>query len=137
MFRAFCLYLVLEFGLFVIIKQILHTTERELSGPYLAFAVPGIIILLLAWWLKKCEEHGSSSKRLALGWGLSAAFFFSAVAVAFCYSIVELHLVHPSDLKRFIVVGVGGVLIAAFSLYRVALLRISARARFTDESRLR
>jgi hypothetical protein len=136
MFGALCLYLALERGLFVIVKNVLHTTEGELAGPYLAFAVPGVIILLLAWWLRKWEERGPLPRRLALGWGLSAALFFSTGAIAFFYSAVKLHLLNPNDIASFIVVGAGGVLIASFSLYRSAITRISARsARNMDESR--
>jgi drug/metabolite transporter (DMT)-like permease len=136
MFWAFCLYLVLELGLFVIVKQGLHATEGELAGPYLAFAVPGVIVLLLAWWLRKWEERGPSPRRLALGWGLSGLLFFCAVAIAFFYSGVELHLLNLGVVASFIVVGVGGVLIASFSLYHSALRSISARTtRNTDGTR--
>jgi len=136
MFWALCLYLALELGPFVIVKHVLHTTEEKLAGPYLAFAVPGVIVLLLAWWLRKWEERGPSPRRLAFGWGLSAAFFFSAVAGAFFYSGVTLHLLNPSKIGSFITVGALGVLIASFSLYYTALSRISARAtRNTDGAR--
>jgi hypothetical protein len=128
MFLALCLYLALELTLFAIFKQVRRATVGELAGPYLAFAVPGVIMLLAAWWLRRWEEQSPSPKRVALGWCLAALLFFSAVATAFFYSGLKLHLLNASDAQIFMVVGPAGVLFASFSLYRMALSSISARA---------
>ena len=128
MVGSVCLYLAAEIVLFVIIKLVLNKTVVELASPYLVFAVPGVILLPLAWQLRKWEEQGSSPKRLAFGWTLCAALFFSTVAIVVIYSGVELHLVNLNDEWSFIVAGMVGVPTASLTVYRMALVRISARA---------
>ena|SRR5882724_12414934 len=137
MFWAICFYLALELGLFVIVKQILHAPEGELVGPYLAFAVPGVILLPAAWRLRKWEERGASPRRLALWWGMLIVSFASAVLVAFVYSGIELHLIDPSDIVGgSVVAGVLLIPTAFFTMYHRVLSRTSARAaRHMDGSR--
>lgn len=128
MLGALCLYLVLELGLFLVVKAVIRVTTGDLVGPYLAFAVPAVICLLLAWRLKRWEEHGPSSRLLALGWSLGTVFLFSTVIIAFFYSGLRLHFLNLGDAKGFIAVAVVGVPIAFFIWYRVVLSHISARA---------
>jgi len=129
MLWALCLYLALELGVFVLVNQGLRRGTEELALPYLAFAAPGVIGLLLAWRLRKWEEQGASPRRIAAGWCLSVVLLFSTVALSFLYSGVKFRLFRPSDAKSFMVVALVGALIASFSLYRMALSRISARSK--------
>jgi hypothetical protein len=130
------LYLALQLGLFFIVRQALHKTLAELAVPFLAFSVPGVVVLPLARWLRGLEEQGSPARRLALGWATCAGLFFSAVVMALVYSSVELRLTSPSDALSFVLVGALGVPAVFFSMYRSALLRISSRAvKTTDLAR--
>lgn len=128
MLFAYCLWLALEAGEFAVAKQILHATETELVGPYLAFAVPGAVILPLAWWLKKWEKRAPSPKRLALGWSLCTALFFCVAIAAFYYTGVHLQLLKLSNVWIFVVEAAAGVLVGAIGMYRMVLPRISARS---------
>ena len=113
-------YFVLELGPFFIASAIFKKTARELAGPYLAFAVPAVIVMPLIWWLRKWEELGALPERLARGWGLSMALFGVALAVAVFYSGVELRLVDLQDaVVEFFVSG----LMAGFILYFVGYHR--------------
>jgi hypothetical protein len=120
---------VLEVGLFLIIGWGLKKGVGEIVGPYLAFAVPAVVMMALVWWLRVWEKQGTSPKRLARGWVLSTATFFVAVIVAVFYSGVELRLMDPKD-------ALGGIVVAVllsvpslyFITYRTALRVISARA---------
>jgi hypothetical protein len=122
-------YLVLELGPFLIAGWVFKKTANELAGPYLAFAAPWAIMAPLIWWLRKWEETGVSPKRVAHGWGLSMALFGVAVAVAVFYSGVALRLVDRKDAIVSFIVGVLlSVPIFYYTLYRLTLPRISARA---------
>jgi hypothetical protein len=137
MLWGICVYLVLTGGVFVIVKQIAHITYAEIVGPYLAFAVPGVIFLLLVRWLWKWEAHGLSPMRLAFAWSLSIALFFLAVCSALFYSGVELKLVDPNDaVWVFGMMVVGGSVSAALIPYKMMLARISGRVKAPDNSRL-
>ena len=125
---AIGLLLVLDLVPFVIVKLALHASVRMLAGPYLAFAASRVILLLLSWGLRIWEERGAAPGRLALGWGLSVALFTSALAAVIVYSGAQLHLIGPSDLWIVAVAYAAGVPISFFSMYHMALTRISARA---------
>ena len=66
LFWGLGIYLVLELGPFLIAGRGLNKPAQELAGPYLAFAVPCVILAPLIWWLRKWEEQGASPKRLAV-----------------------------------------------------------------------
>jgi len=122
-------WLVLELGPFFIAGSVLKKTAGELTGPYLAFAVPWAIMAPLIWWLRKWEEQGASPKRLARGWGLSVTFFSIAVMVALFYSGVELGLMDRIDAEiSFVVVVLLSAPILYFGMYHRALKFTSVRA---------
>jgi hypothetical protein len=125
---ALPIYLVLEVGPFLIIGWGLEKTIGELVGPYLAFAVPAVIMMPLVWWLRVWEKQGTSPKRLARGWVLSTAMFFVAGIVATFYSGVELRLMDPKDAMGGFVVAVLLSIPSLFVIYRMALRVISTRA---------
>jgi hypothetical protein len=129
LFWTLPIYLVLEVGPFLIIAWGLKKTVGELVGPYIAFAVPAVIMMPLVWWLRMSEEQGASPKRLARGWVLSTAMFFVAVIVAVFYSGIELRLVDPKDaLGGFVVAVLASVPSLYFIVYRRALRVISTRS---------
>jgi hypothetical protein len=129
LFWGLGIYLALELGACRIAAQILNKTAGELAGPYLAFAVPWAILAPLIWWLRKWEEQGASSRRLARGWGLGMALFGVAVAVAVFYSGMVLRLMDPTDVVGgFITAVLLSVPILYFGMYHRALRSISARA---------
>ena len=122
-------YLVLEVGPFLITASALKKTAGELVGPYLAFAIPWVIMAPLIWWLRKWEEQGASPKRLARGWGLSMALFGVTGIAATYYSGTELHLMDPKDaVGGFVFTLLLSVPTFYFGMYHMALRRISARA---------
>ena len=129
LFWGIGIYLALELGPFLIAARVFNMAAGELAGPYLAFAVPWVILAPLIWWLRKGEEQGSSPRRLARGWGFGMALFGVAVVVAVFYSGVALRLVDRTD-------AVGGLIAAVllsvpifyFSMHHMALKRISSRA---------
>jgi fluoride ion exporter CrcB/FEX len=136
MLGALILYLVLELGLFLVVKVVLHATAHELAGPFLAYAVPGATLLPFAWWLRKWEGHSPPPKRLALGWSLCVALISSLIGGAFYYSGVHLHLLNPKEVISFVVEGLAGVLTTSVSMYYMVLPRIAARAkRNRDDAR--
>lgn len=129
MFWGLGIYLALELGPFLIAGRVLKKTAGELAGPYLAFAVPAAIIMPLIWWLRKLEEQGASPKQVARGWGLSAAVFCVALGIALFYSGVKLGLMDRGDaIVSFIAMALWGGCIVYFTLYHIALKRISERA---------
>ncbi|MGB8480129.1 MAG: hypothetical protein WCE63_15055 [Acidobacteriaceae bacterium] len=121
--------LVLEVAPFLIAGGVLKKTVGELVGPYLAFAVPSVIIMSLVWWLRIWEQEGISPKRLARGWGLSIALFGVTVTGASFYSGVALRLMDPKDaLGGFVATILLSVPISYFGMSRRALRTISKRA---------
>jgi membrane protease YdiL (CAAX protease family) len=123
------IYLGLEAGPFLIAAWAFRKTAGELAGPYLAFAVPWMILAPLIWWLRKWEEQGKPPKRLARGWGLSVALFVVAVIVATLYTGVTLHLMNPVDaVVDFVVTLLMSIPISYFTAYNRTLAVISTRA---------
>jgi hypothetical protein len=123
------IYLALEVGAFLIIGLALKKSVGDLAAPFLAFAVPALIMFPLVWWMRIREGQGASPKRLAREWVLSTSLFLIGVIVATFYSGIELRLINPEDaLGGFIV----SVLLSIPSLYFIAYRRtlrvISARA---------
>lgn len=128
-FRSAGVYLALELALFVVVERVFHIPVGKLIGPYLANGAPGTIFFPVIWWLRKLEERGASPRRLAVGWGLCTALFFSATNVALLYSAVAFRLINPDDaLWGFVLAEIGGVPAALFTAYSTALKRISTRA---------
>lgn len=122
------IYFVLEFGAFLIIGLGLKKPVGDLVGPYLAFAMPAVILMPLVWSLRMWEEEGASPKRLARGWGLGMALFGVAVQVATFYSGIKFHLIDPDDaIGGFITAFLIGVPAVYFVMYHMALTRISSR----------
>jgi hypothetical protein len=123
------IYLALELGPFLIAKQVFNKTAGDLAGPYLAFALPAVVVMPLIWWLRKWEERGASPKRVARGWGTSVALFGVAVVVAVFYSGIELRLMNPRDaIGGFVASVLLSVPIFYFGIYHRALKVISTRA---------
>lgn len=128
LFWSLGIYLVLEAGPFLIAGLVLKNTASDLSGPYLAFAMPWAIMAPLIWWLRRWETQGASPKRVARGWGLVMALFGVAVIVAVFYSGIVLRLVNPTDAAGgFITAVLLSVPIFYFAMYQMALTRISSR----------
>jgi hypothetical protein len=129
MFWAIVLLLVLELIPAIVVKEVLHVTMGQLVGPYLAFAVPAVLFLLLAWWLRRQEERGATARRLALAWGLSAGLFVLTIGVALFYSASALRLIDPREFLGPLIFAVSaGTLVTSFTMYRKVLPTISARA---------
>lgn len=97
MLWALVLYLTLEMVPAFIVKLVLNKPFGELVGPYVAFAMPGMVFVPLAWWLRQREGKGLSSRSLALGWGLYMALFVSLVTSALFYSGAELQVIKPKS----------------------------------------
>jgi hypothetical protein len=122
-------YLVLELGPFLLLGVALKKTGVELLCPYLAFAMPGVILMPLVWRLWQREKQGPPPKQLAREWGVSVAVFGLAVVGAVFYSGVRLGLMDPSDAIGGLAVSVLlSVPILYFTLYHMTLTRISSRA---------
>lgn len=76
----------LNLGMFFLLKMIAHATVWAFAGPYLiTFALPVLILVQIASWLRKWEKHRPTPKLLALCWGLSFALFVAAVNSALVY----------------------------------------------------
>lgn len=128
LFWGIGIYLALELGPFLIAGQVLKKTVGEMAGPYLAFAMPWVIMVPLIWWLRKREEQGTSPKRLARGWGLSMALFGVVLGFAVFYSGVKFSLIGLSDaVISFVTTALFSGLIFYFGMYHMALKRISSR----------
>jgi drug/metabolite transporter (DMT)-like permease len=124
------IYSALEACAFFVAWMVLKRAASELSGPYVAFIVPGAIMISLVWWLNTWRERGARLKPLARGWGLSMAFFGLTCLGALAYSGIKLHLIDPADaMVRFIITTLIVVVIGYFTGYRTALSRIAARPR--------
>jgi hypothetical protein len=123
------IWLLLEVARLLIIGWLFKKTAGELIGPYVAFALPAVIIMPLVWWLRILEEQGTSPKRLARGWLISTAIFCFTVIGATFYSGLKFQLIDPKDALGGLIVS---VLLSAPSLYfisyRWTLRVISARA---------
>jgi hypothetical protein len=102
LFWGLPIYLVLEVVPFLIIGYGLKKTVAELVGPYLAFAVPAVILISLVWWLWVWEEQGTSPKRLARGWGTSVTLWGVSLLVATTYSGVKLPHHGPDGCFRWL-----------------------------------
>lgn len=124
------IYFVLEVGPFFIVKLLFNKNVGELAGPYLAFAIPAVVVMPLIWWLRKWEEQGGTPPRqLARGWGLSMVLFFVFLEGALYYSGVELGLMGTTNLVLNFIVSVLFIgVIGYFAAYVKALKGISARA---------
>jgi hypothetical protein len=128
MFWAIVLYLALVLVPAFLVMLVLHKTVGEITGPYLAYAVPGPIFLLVILWLRTWEERGASPRQVALVWSLCTTLFMFLVFGATVYSGVELHLIDPNDAVGTLVVGcVGGALVGPLTTYRHVLKIASAR----------
>lgn len=128
LFWGLVIYSALEACAFFVARIVLRRTAGELWAPYLAFIVPGVVMISLVWWLHSWRERGAPLKSLARGWGGSGALFGLACMGALAYSGVKLHLVHPRDtIVRFMVTTLVVVAVSYFTAYRTALSRITAR----------
>jgi len=128
MFWGLIFWLLMELVPFSLAGLVLKKTPGELVAPYLAFAVPWVILAPPIWWLRKWEGSGVSPKRLAQGWGVSMVLFGIAVNFAVFYSGVQFHIIGLEDAIIYFVVatlisGPTGFLV----MYLMALPRISAR----------
>ena len=121
--------LILEVGWFLAVGLVLTKSVGELATPYLAFAVPSVVIMSLVWWLRIWEQEGTSPRRLARDWGLTMALFGVMVACAFFYSGVALRLINPKDaLGGFVATVLLIAPISYFGMNRRALKTISKRS---------
>jgi hypothetical protein len=126
-FWALVIYLALELSVFFIAALVLNKTVTELTGPYLAIAIPWMVFAPIIWWLRKFEERVSST-RLARLWGLSMALFGGAEIVAIVYSGVALRFMTLNyELIAPILVLLPSLPILYFVMYHQALKHIGAR----------
>jgi len=129
MFWAIVLYFGLVLVPVLFAMLVLHKTAGEMAGPYVAFALPGPIFLLLAMWLRVWEDRGASPRWLALSWSVCMLLFMLVVLCAIFYSGVELDLINLHDVAGSSVVAcVAGALIVPFMMYRWVLKVTAARA---------
>ena len=129
MFWAIVLYLGLILVPVLFVMLVLHKTAGEMVGPYVAFALPGPIFLLVSMWLRVWEDRGASPRRLALAWSICILLFMFVGLGATFYSGVELHLINLQDaVGGFVVACVAGALIVPFMMYRWVLKVTAARA---------
>lgn len=141
MLQAIGICLVVEFGLFAIIKYVLHVTWGELFPSCLAFALPTVVVLLAAWGLRNWEGHSLSPRWLALGWGLCVALFVSMLIAAVVFTGMKLRLINSSDLDVWGIASAVCILSASLAVYRqtyrIMLQRYSTSvANDTDDSRV-
>jgi hypothetical protein len=129
LFWSLGIYLAFELGACRIAAEVLDKTAGELAGPYLAFAIPGAILALLIWWLRKWEDQGALPKQLARGWGFGMVLFGVTAVGAVFYSGIVLRLMDSTDVVgSYIATALVGVPILYFSMYYRVLRSISARA---------
>lgn len=119
------LILVLAVAFFAAL--ILHKSASEMALPYLVFAVPGPIFLLVSMWLRVLEDLGVPPKRIAIAWTLMMMLFALAIDGATVFSGVELRLIDQQDIYAFAVSGVFLTLITPLMFYRRILTTIAAR----------
>jgi len=129
MFWAIVLFLAYVFVAALLVMLVLHKSAGEMVGPYLAYAVPGPIFLLVVLWLRAWEDRGASPKLLALVWCLCTTLFMFTIVGATTYSGVVLHLIDSEDrVAFFIVSGVMGAFIVPLTMYRRVLKVATERA---------
>ena len=112
----------------VLVMLYFHKSEVEVAGPYLAFAVPVPVFVLLATWLRVLEDRGWSPRQLALGWSLMMFLFSLVGGVATFYSAIRLRFVSPEGVRALAVVCVFLPFIAPFTIYRRVLKVAAMRA---------
>lgn len=128
MLAAICLCLLLELGLCGLAMMVLHRTSSDLVRPYCAFALPVLIFLPLAWWLRIWEKRGASPRQLASCWTCLMIILASMVIAAFFYSGVELRLTDQRNaLGAFTLVELLLIPTAIFTVYQQVLKTTSAR----------
>ena len=132
MFWGMVLYVALTLVPAFLVMLILHKTVDETAGPYLAYAVPVPIFVLVALGLRTWEDHGASPKPLVLAWCLCMTLFMLTAFAATAYSGFALYIIGAQDRDEFLIVsGVGGViaaLVVAPMFYRRILTTVAARA---------
>lgn len=124
------IYLILALQPFFAVWLIVKTSPAALIYPYLACAMPGVVLLLLIARLRQREVQGMSPERLARNWGMSGAFFAVGTVVAVIYTGVSLGLMDRTNLVGSTAVSavLGGSIVYAI-LHHTALDSISARSR--------
>jgi hypothetical protein len=122
--------LILVLQPFLAIALLLKKSPAILIEPYLACAMPGVVLLLLIFRLRQWEVQGMLPMRLAHNWGMSGALFAVCTVVAVVYSGVNLGFMDRTNLVGGTVVSIvlSGSVVYAVLRY-MALDRISARGR--------
>ena len=129
LYGALGAYLALELLPFLVAALASQKTVGELSGPYLACAMPAVIFLPLVWWLRRREKQGASPKVLARGWGVSGALWCAVTIIAVIYSGAKFQLINSKDsVDDLVFSALLGVPIVYFTLYYAVLMRISTRS---------
>jgi hypothetical protein len=128
LFWGLGIYLLLEFGSFLLAAMLLKKTIGELVIPYIAFAIPWVIFAPIIWWLRKWEEQGASPTRLARLWALGVAVFGTTIYLAAFYSARMLDFMSGTDaLIDCVVVVLLTIPVLTFVLYQRAIRVLSAR----------
>lgn len=133
MFWAIMIYLAVEFGLAFMVKIVLNKATGELVIPYLAFAIPIVILLPMALLLRKWETQGASFRQIAFGWVAFLAIFVFTINFAVFYSGVKFHLVDPGDAGFFIVAAAIGTVVMCASMFFTVRTSLAARLRMRDK----
>lgn len=132
LFWGLFIYSALEACAFFVAWIVLKRTAGELWAPYVAFIVPGVVMISLVWWLRSWRERGAPLKALARGWGMSMGLFALACLGALAYSGIKLHLVDPAGAAvRFIITTLIVFCISCFTGYRTALSLGGNQERFS------
>ena len=122
------IYLMLALQPFLGIWLIFKKSPTELVYPYLACAMPGVLLMLLISRLRKREVEGIAPERLARDWGMSGALFAVGTVVSVAYSGVSLGFMGRTNILGGTTVSVilsGAIFYAV--LHYMVLDRISAR----------
>ncbi|MGC1296445.1 MAG: hypothetical protein WA869_15535 [Alloacidobacterium sp.] len=95
---AIGIYLLLILQPFLAIWLLFKKSPAALFYPYLACAMPGVVLLLLISRLRLREVQGMLPERLARNWGMSGALFAVCTVVAVVYSGVSLGLMDQTNI---------------------------------------
>jgi hypothetical protein len=120
------LWLVLEASTFFAVGWVLRLGLRQLAAPYVAFAVPPVVVGPLIY--RANRRTGDPPKRRARDMAVAAVVLVMLSIMALYYSGVKLGLMSESlGVTSAIVMSLFGGPIVYFAAYSTSLARLSSR----------
>jgi hypothetical protein len=111
----------------LITKLISGKTFGDLTGPYLAFVAPQVVVMMLIGCIHKWQERGASHRSLSIAWALSMAIFGGGVGAGFLYSLKKFDMILSEDLGNWIFAWGATTLTALVSGYYFKLRQLSGK----------